>query len=126
VAPEPAWTASGQCSDLGRHPSGAQCTCVCFRCVNCAFVLATFISRYALLSPPCSDKSTALLHTATIDPQGAQCLLDGRGVVVPGYEKGNFVGPTLLAGVQPHMDCYKQEIFGPVLTCLEVSACYFK
>lgn len=53
--------------------------------------------------------------------QGAQCLLDGRGVVVAGYEKGNFVGPTLLAGVQPHMDCYKQEIFGPVLTCLEVS-----
>ncbi len=55
--------------------------------------------------------------------QGAKCLLDGRGVVVPGYEKGNFVGPTLLAGVQPHMDCYKQEIFGPVLSCLEVSPC---
>ena len=53
-------------------------------------------------------------------PQGAQCLLDGRGVKVPGYENGNFVGPTLLAGVQPHMDCYKQEIFGPVLSCLEV------
>jgi malonate-semialdehyde dehydrogenase (acetylating)/methylmalonate-semialdehyde dehydrogenase len=41
-------------------------------------------------------------------------------VVVPGYQKGNFVGPTLLAGVKPHMDCYKQEIFGPVLSCLEV------
>lgn len=40
--------------------------------------------------------------------------------MVPGYEKGNFVGPTLLAGVKPHMDCYKQEIFGPVLSCLEV------
>jgi malonate-semialdehyde dehydrogenase (acetylating)/methylmalonate-semialdehyde dehydrogenase len=41
-------------------------------------------------------------------------------VKVPGYEKGNFVGPTLLAGVKPHMDCYKQEIFGPVLSLLEV------
>jgi malonate-semialdehyde dehydrogenase (acetylating)/methylmalonate-semialdehyde dehydrogenase len=55
-----------------------------------------------------------------LSPQGATCLLDGRGVKVPGYEKGNFVGPTLLAGVKPHMDCYKQEIFGPVLSLLEV------
>eukprot|EP00879_Flechtneria_rotunda_P000420 GHRR01000514.1.p1 GENE.GHRR01000514.1~~GHRR01000514.1.p1 ORF type:complete len:535 (+),score=119.48 GHRR01000514.1:75-1679(+) len=52
--------------------------------------------------------------------QGAECILDGRGVEVRGYEKGNFVGPTILAKVQPHMDCYKQEIFGPVLSCLEV------
>lgn len=56
--------------------------------------------------------------------QGAQCWLDGRGVKVPGYEKGNFVGPTLLAGVQPHMDCYRQEIFGPVLSLLDVSLRY--
>ena len=37
-----------------------------------------------------------------------------------GYEQGNFVGPTLLAGVRPHMPCYKEEIFGPVLSCMEV------
>ena len=39
---------------------------------------------------------------------------------VPKYEQGNFVGPTLLAGVKTHMDCYKEEIFGPVLSCVEV------
>ena len=53
--------------------------------------------------------------------QGAECILDGRGVQVPGYEQGNFVGPTLLHKVQPHMECYEEEIFGPVLVCLEVS-----
>lgn len=47
-------------------------------------------------------------------------MLDGRGISVPGYPRGNFVGPTLLAGVQPHMECYQEEIFGPVLVCLEV------
>ncbi|KAI8075145.1 methylmalonate-semialdehyde dehydrogenase [Gongronella butleri] len=52
--------------------------------------------------------------------QGAELLLDGRGIVVKGYEKGNFVGPTILSGVQPNMDCYKEEIFGPVLVCLSV------
>jgi malonate-semialdehyde dehydrogenase (acetylating)/methylmalonate-semialdehyde dehydrogenase len=32
--------------------------------------------------------------------EGATLLLDGRGLVVPGYEKGNFVGPTILHNVQ--------------------------
>lgn len=55
--------------------------------------------------------------------QGAEILLDGRGVKVPGYESGNFLGPTLIAGVKSHMDCYSEEIFGPVLVCLEVIPC---
>jgi len=62
-----------------------------------------------------------LVCTRAITLQGAECLLDGRGVEVPGYENGNFVGPTLLTKVKPHMDCYTKEIFGPVLSCLEVS-----
>ncbi|HEY8554713.1 MAG TPA: CoA-acylating methylmalonate-semialdehyde dehydrogenase [Burkholderiales bacterium] len=48
--------------------------------------------------------------------QGAQLLLDGRGCKVEGYPNGNFVGPTIFAGVEPHMDIYTQEIFGPVLS----------
>lgn len=31
------------------------------------------------------------------------------------------IGPTLITGVQPHMKCYKEEIFGPVLVCLNVA-----
>lgn len=52
--------------------------------------------------------------------QGAECSLDGRGIKVSGYEQGNFVGPTLLTNVKANMDCYNEEIFGPVLVCLEV------
>jgi len=52
--------------------------------------------------------------------QGATLVLDGRGVTVPGYEKGNFIGPTILADVTPDMECYREEIFGPVLVCLSV------
>jgi malonate-semialdehyde dehydrogenase (acetylating)/methylmalonate-semialdehyde dehydrogenase len=52
--------------------------------------------------------------------EGARLLLDGRGVRVPGYEAGNFVGPTVFAGVTPRMRIYTEEIFGPVLVCLEV------
>jgi malonate-semialdehyde dehydrogenase (acetylating) / methylmalonate-semialdehyde dehydrogenase len=32
--------------------------------------------------------------------EGASLLLDGRGLVVSGYENGNFVGPTILHNVQ--------------------------
>lgn len=52
--------------------------------------------------------------------QGAELLLDGRGMKVPDYPEGNFVGPTLLGGVTPKMECYQEEVFGPVLCCLEV------
>ncbi|HVP66379.1 MAG TPA: CoA-acylating methylmalonate-semialdehyde dehydrogenase [Anaeromyxobacteraceae bacterium] len=51
--------------------------------------------------------------------QGARLLLDGRGVKVEGYPEGNFVGPTVFAGVRPDMDIYREEIFGPVLCVLE-------
>lgn len=41
--------------------------------------------------------------------------MDGRNIKVDKYPNGNFVGPTLLTDVLPTYECYKQEIFGPVL-----------
>lgn len=54
--------------------------------------------------------------------QGATCLLDGRGVKVEGFPKGNFVGPTILTNVTPDMECYREEIFGPVLLILNADS----
>jgi len=48
----------------------------------------------------------------------AKCLLDGSDCVVEGLPKGNWVGPTLFADVTTDMEIYKQEIFGPVLCCV--------
>jgi len=50
--------------------------------------------------------------------EGASCIVDGRGIKVDGYESGNFVGPTILSNVTPDMECYQEEIFGPVLIIL--------
>jgi malonate-semialdehyde dehydrogenase (acetylating)/methylmalonate-semialdehyde dehydrogenase len=52
------------------------------------------------------------------EEQGAKVRVDGRGLVVPGHEDGFFVGPTVLDQVDPSMDVYTQEIFGPVLSVL--------
>ncbi|AVO42596.1 CoA-acylating methylmalonate-semialdehyde dehydrogenase [Simplicispira suum] len=47
--------------------------------------------------------------------EGAKLELDGRKPTVAGFEKGNFVGPTIFSGVKPGMAIYDQEVFGPVL-----------
>lgn len=53
---------------------------------------------------------------------GARILLDGRDIVVPHFEDGNFVGPTILADVKSDMECYKDEIFGPVLLLMKAES----
>lgn len=52
--------------------------------------------------------------------EGAALVVDGRGYVVPGHEKGFFIGGTLFDHVTPEMRIYKEEIFGPVLVCIRV------
>jgi malonate-semialdehyde dehydrogenase (acetylating) / methylmalonate-semialdehyde dehydrogenase len=53
--------------------------------------------------------------------EGATLSLDGRDVMVKGYEQGNFIGPTVFSGVNTDMTIYKQEIFGPVICVLEAA-----
>jgi len=48
--------------------------------------------------------------------QGANLMVDGRGMALQGYENGYFVGGTLFDRVTTDMDIYKDEIFGPVLS----------
>ena len=52
--------------------------------------------------------------------EGATCLLDGSDCTVEGLPDGNWVGPTLFTDVTPEMSLYKEEIFGPVLSCTNV------
>ena len=68
-----------------------------------------------LVSCAAHDRVSALIERGVAD--GATLVLDGRRPHVPGFEQGNFVGPTVFSGVTPGMGIYEQEIFGPVL-CL--------
>jgi malonate-semialdehyde dehydrogenase (acetylating) / methylmalonate-semialdehyde dehydrogenase len=47
---------------------------------------------------------------------GATLVIDGRGLRVPGRERGFFLGPCLFDHVRPDMRIYREEIFGPVLS----------
>ncbi|MSQ37181.1 MAG: aldehyde dehydrogenase family protein [Chloroflexi bacterium] len=46
--------------------------------------------------------------------EGAELILDGRNAVVPGYEEGFFVGPTIFDHVTAEHTCGTEEVFGPV------------
>ena len=50
--------------------------------------------------------------------EGADVIVDGRSFKQDkqGYENGFFIGGTLLDNVQENMSCYREEIFGPVLS----------
>jgi malonate-semialdehyde dehydrogenase (acetylating)/methylmalonate-semialdehyde dehydrogenase len=50
--------------------------------------------------------------------EGAKLVVDGRGHKVKGHEGGFFTGGTLFDHVTPEMRIYKEEIFGPVLSCV--------
>ncbi len=53
--------------------------------------------------------------------EGAELVLDGRGVRVEGYPNGYFVGPTIFDKVRPEMTIAREEIFGPVLGIIPVA-----
>jgi malonate-semialdehyde dehydrogenase (acetylating)/methylmalonate-semialdehyde dehydrogenase len=47
--------------------------------------------------------------------EGADLVVDGRGLNLQGHEQGFFIGPSLFDNVTASMQSYQEEIFGPVL-----------
>jgi malonate-semialdehyde dehydrogenase (acetylating)/methylmalonate-semialdehyde dehydrogenase len=52
---------------------------------------------------------------------GARALTDGRGARVSGYDSGNFLRPTVLAGIDAGCDLAQTEVFGPVLSVVHAN-----
>ncbi|MGP4847133.1 CoA-acylating methylmalonate-semialdehyde dehydrogenase, partial [Marinobacter sp. 1Y8] len=73
-----------------------------------------------LISPAAKARVEHLIGTGV--EEGASLILDGRGITVEGFEKGNFVGPTIFDNVTSDMQIYQQEIFGPVLCIMRAAS----
>jgi len=78
--------------------------------IGCAYDPAT------QLGPVVSEEHKKFVcdWIAKAEQEGAKLLLDGRNIVVPGYEGGHFVGPTIFDHVKPEHTCGNEEVFGPV------------
>jgi malonate-semialdehyde dehydrogenase (acetylating)/methylmalonate-semialdehyde dehydrogenase len=66
------------------------------------------------------DKVASYIDIAKAD--GANVVVDGRGIEVNGGENGFWLGPTLIDGVTTDSDVYKHEIFGPILSIVRVES----
>jgi malonate-semialdehyde dehydrogenase (acetylating)/methylmalonate-semialdehyde dehydrogenase len=64
------------------------------------------------------DKVASYLDSAAA--QGAEVVADGREHDLYKGSDGFFLGVSLIDRVTPAMDCYRDEIFGPVLTVTRV------
>jgi len=64
------------------------------------------------------DKVASYLESAPA--QGATVVVDGREHPLHGESNGFFLGASLIDNVEVGMDCYRDEIFGPVLTVMRV------
>src|SRR4029078_4475011 len=66
------------------------------------------------------DKVASYLHASK--DQGAEIVADGREHSLYKDSDGFFLGVSLIDKVTPLMDCYRDEIFGPVLTVTRVDS----
>ncbi len=70
----------------------------------------------AVISRQSKERIEAYITAA--EKEGAKILVDGRNAVVPGKEKGTYVGPTVIDFVKPTMSVATEEIFGPVISIM--------
>eukprot|EP00930_Biecheleria_cincta_P023845 TRINITY_DN1714_c0_g1_i3.p1 TRINITY_DN1714_c0_g1~~TRINITY_DN1714_c0_g1_i3.p1 ORF type:complete len:521 (-),score=100.43 TRINITY_DN1714_c0_g1_i3:144-1706(-) len=125
---------------------GASCGAAGQRCM--AISVAIFVGKSQELIPKIAEEAAKLKVGPGNDPatdvgplisaqaksrveqliqsgvdEGAKLHLDGRQPAVPAANKdGYFVGPTIFSQVKRGMQIYDQEIFGPVLACVEASS----
>ena len=64
------------------------------------------------------DRVASYLESAPA--QGATVVVDGRQHPLHGGSDGFYLGASLIDNVEAGMDCYRDEIFGPVLTVMRV------
>lgn len=74
----------------------------------------------AIISAKARDRILSYIDLA--EKEGAKILLDGRGATVPGKEGGTYVGPTVLEHADRNSKCLQDEIFGPVISILNVKS----
>ncbi len=73
----------------------------------------------ALIDEAARERLTLAIERA--QAEGAEVLLDGRGKSPGGrFANGYWLGPTVLGDVRSDMACASEELFGPVLSVIEV------
>jgi malonate-semialdehyde dehydrogenase (acetylating)/methylmalonate-semialdehyde dehydrogenase len=88
-----------------------------------ARVVGSGLDERVQMGPVITPQSRARIEDliALAVREGATPLADGRGAIIPGFERGNFVRPTVLDNLDPRGEIARTEIFGPVLGLIHVA-----
>jgi len=80
--------------------------------------IGPYTDRAAEMGPVITKESKEKIerYISEGEADGADVVVDGRGISLQGYENGFFVGGTLIDNVTKDMSIYTDEIFGPVLS----------
>jgi malonate-semialdehyde dehydrogenase (acetylating)/methylmalonate-semialdehyde dehydrogenase len=76
------------------------------------------------IGPITTKQSLNRIHDiiAMHEKEGGKILVDGRNIKMEApYDKGNFIGPSILTDLTTNMTAYKEEIFGPVMCVLKAN-----
>lgn len=71
-----------------------------------------------VISPESKKRIEGLIEQG--QKEGATVLLDGRDQPISGFEKGNFIRPTILENLSLNGSLMKTEIFGPVMSLVHM------
>jgi malonate-semialdehyde dehydrogenase (acetylating) / methylmalonate-semialdehyde dehydrogenase len=100
-----------------RHPFTEMiCEAAASRIVGCG--LEAGVQMGPVITPASRERIQQLIGQGVAE--GAGLPVDGRATVIAGYEKGNFVRPTILQDVHPDSSLARTEVFGPVLGVMHV------
>lgn len=76
------------------------------------------------MGPVITQESRSRIETLVAQgvAEGAKLLLDGRNPKISGFEKGNFVRPTIIQNPPLNGEIVRTEIFGPVMSLIELNS----
>jgi alpha-ketoglutaric semialdehyde dehydrogenase len=88
------------------------------------YIIGDGMDSATTMGPVCgSDQLKSVLkYIETGKREGAELLLGGNQIITNGLESGCFIEPTVFTGVNEDMVIAREEIFGPVLSILEVDS----
>jgi alpha-ketoglutaric semialdehyde dehydrogenase len=76
------------------------------------------------VGPVINQKAIEKIHSYVQigQDEGATLLAGGEILSQPPYDKGNYYAPTLFTDVTPNMRIAQEEIFGPVVSIIEIAS----
>lgn len=103
---------------VGEHKDFTESIIEAAKLRKTGFGLGNDVAMGPVINPASKERILGLVKEGVAE--GAKLVVDGTGYAPKGYEKGNFIGPTILEDVPINGKIAKTEIFGPVMSLIHL------